>query len=858
MEENVEELLKDKDEDVVQFNFENNTSSPVVIDLFDTSSLTTIPTSGTSTTTYSNSNDLLPSVGQSLFSLNPNNGTFIASGVLSPTITIIDTTTNTTQNNFNNSIGFNGAVLSIAIQSDGKILCGGNFSSYKGLTENFIIRLNSDGTKDVTFDNSVGFNAGINSIAVQLNGKIVVGGSFTLYKGVSENRIIRLNSDGTKDITFDNSVGFNNTVVSIAIQSDGKIVCGGTFTAYKGLTENRIIRLNSDGTKDVIFDNSVGFNGGVISIAIQLDGKIVVGGSFTLYKGVSANRIIRLNSDATKDVIFDNSVGFNGQVNSISIQTDGKIVCVGSFTTYKGLTENCIIRLNSDATKDITFDNSIGFGSAVQSLAIQLDGKILCGGFFVTYKGLTEIRIIRLNSDGTKDVTFDNSIGFNNAVFSIAIQSNGEILCGGVFGTYKGYVNNRIINLQSNGFSASTLSLNTSFNNIEFNTINNKFYGCDSTSTTIISSNGQAIETSLGFLGGVSLSFNANNNCMYILDNIALVVNVLDCITNLIVATIPIPNLSLSLSNLTTSNFIYIFDESTSLLQKIDCSTNTLILINLSLPNILNNVNSITFNSANQLLYVISGSVNIVDVVDTTTDTFLTSITIVSPTTFNPFYSAINPVTNQLFLTRINAPFPKSYAIIDCTTNTFVSVNNLSAVGGQTVGVIYNPITNSMYVSGSVFSVTTFTATPFFISGSSNYNTFVNNLNFEPIFVDEIRLVTTTQAQLYNQVQFTKIDSNGNQIFFGEFPITKVDSFQGQGNIAGLKLNGLVFDGRTYIYQYVINPNEIVSFEIYYKQLDRFTATITYPIFFKPKIQLKDYIRKDYNNFDVEIDDNII
>ena len=85
-----------------------------------------------------------------------------------------------------------------------------------------------------------------------------------------------------------------------------------------------------------------------------------------------------------------------------------------------------------------------------------------------------------------------------------------------------------------------------------------------------------------------------------------------------------------------------------------------------------------------------------------------------------------------------------------------------------------------------------------------------------------------------------------------------MDSYQQQGNIAGLKLNGLVFDGRTYINQYVINPNEIVSFEIYYKQLDRFTATITYPIFFKPKVQLKEYIRKDYKNFDVEIDENII
>jgi hypothetical protein len=158
-----------------------------------------------------------------------------------------------------------------------------------------------------------------------------------------------------------------------------------------------------------------------------------------------------------------------------------------------------------------------------------------------------------------------------------------------------------------------------------------------------------------------------------------------------------------------------------------------------------------------------------------------------------------------------------------------------------------------MYISGSLFSVVTFTATPFFIGGSTNYNTFVNSLNFEPIFIEEIRILTQNQTQLYNQVQFTKIDSNGNQIFFPEFPITKVDSYQQQGNIAGLKLNGLVFDGRTYINQYLINPNQIVSFEIYYKQLDRLSATPTYPIFFKPKVQLKEYIKKDYSNYDVEM-----
>ena len=131
MEENVQELLKDKNEDVVQFNFENNTSSPIAITLFDTASLTTIPTSGSLTNTYTASNDLLPSLPPSLFAQNPNNGTFIASSLVTPNLILINTTTNTTNNNFDNLDGFNQVVVSIAIQTDGKILVGGGFTTYK-------------------------------------------------------------------------------------------------------------------------------------------------------------------------------------------------------------------------------------------------------------------------------------------------------------------------------------------------------------------------------------------------------------------------------------------------------------------------------------------------------------------------------------------------------------------------------------------------------------------------------------------------------------------------------------------------------------------------------------------------------
>jgi len=847
MEENIQDILKDKEENGVQLNFENNTSSPISINLFDTASLVPVPTSGNQQTTYTPSGDLLPSLPPSLFAQNPNNGTFIASELLVPVFRIINTTTNTTNNNFDNSIGFNGAInlQNIITQPDGKIIVGGSFTQYKGLTENYIIRLNSDGTKDNSFDNSIGFDSLVGVVALQNDGKLIIGGDFTTYKGVSANRIVRLNADGSIDGTFNYGTGFNDIVRSIAIQPDGKIIIGGFYTTYKGLVEVRIIRLNSDGTKDATFDNLIGFNSTARALELQPDGKIIVGGNFTQYKGLAENRIIRLNSDGTKDATFNNTIGFNNTTNIISLQSDGKILVGGLFTTYKGLTENRMIRLNSDGSKDLTFDNSVGFDSNVNSIVIQPDAKILVGGNFTTYKGLTENYIIRLNSDDSKDLTFNYVFGFDNTIGSISLQSDSTIIVGGIFNAYNVYENNSIIKLDSNGNTLSTLNTTGSpIRDIVYISNTNTFFSINAGALLELSSDAQAILNTYATFGGVSLQYNSNNNYLYILQG--TIVRVFDCGTNSPVTNINLGGNATIMSEVTNANEIYYFDNTTNLLQKIDCNTNTLVLINLSLPNVLGN-GLIYYNN---YLYVTSLSSNIIDIVDTNTDTYFNSITIPATFTFNPFYSAINPITNQLFLTDFN--LTRQYAVIDLPTNSLVSVNSLGGVGG-TYGVIYNQLTNSMYISGSLFSVVTFTATPFFIGGSTNYNAFVNNLNFSPIFIEEIRILTQSQTQLYNQVQFTKIDSNGNQIFFPEFPITKVDSYQQQGNIASLKLNGLVFDGRTYINQYVINPSEVVSFEIIYKQLDRFSATKTYPIFFKHKVQLKEYIRKDYSDYDVEM-----
>jgi uncharacterized delta-60 repeat protein len=233
-----------------------------------------------------------------------------------------------------------------------------------------------------------GFGAIINAITIDANGKIYCGGGFLQYKGVDAVRIIRLNDDGSKDTGFDNSTGFNGVVRAIVIDSNGKIYCGGDFTQYKGVAANRIIRLNADGSKDTGFDNSTGFNNIVNEITIDSNGKIYVGGNFISYKGVTENRIIRLNADGSKDTAFDNSTGFGGVVNSIFEDSNGKIYVGGAFTTYKGVTENRIIRLNADGSKDTGFDNSTGFNNTVNEITIDSNGKIYVGGNFISYKDL--------------------------------------------------------------------------------------------------------------------------------------------------------------------------------------------------------------------------------------------------------------------------------------------------------------------------------------------------------------------------------------------------------------------------------------------------------------------------------------
>jgi uncharacterized delta-60 repeat protein len=387
--------------------------------------------------------------------------------------------------------GFNSPVNVIAVQPDDKIVVGGQFIDYTGNTANYIIRLNSDSTIDNTFNSGIGFSAPVNAIAIQADGKILVGGQFTVYNGVNgAPYIARLHSNGTFDTGFTSSFDF--PVNCIAIQADGKILVGGQFTLYNGMDSvGRIVRLNSDGSIDTTFNypNS-GFDTDVNTIVIQPNGKMLVGGTFSSYIDAfgphTANKLVLLNSDGSQDMPFSINVnsGFDAGVNTIAIQSDSKIVVGGVFTAYSGITAYRMIRLNSDATIDtdftiLGFDN--GSPTTIFALGIQTDGKIIAGGNFLTYGGDGPNNLTRINSNGTYDNTLiPNNSGFTGAVYATVIQRNGKILVGGQFNVYNGNIFSSIIRLNTNGTpnTGTTTNINLIFKDefVEYARDNSLYY----------------------------------------------------------------------------------------------------------------------------------------------------------------------------------------------------------------------------------------------------------------------------------------------------------------------------------------------------------------------------------------------
>lgn len=274
------------------------------------------------------------------------------------------------------------------------------------------------------------FNSNLNSVQHidEVNGKIYIIGQFTTVSGSSRIRLAKVNlSDFSLDATLDTSNGFNAQPNNIAVANDGKIYVAGNFTTYKGQTRNYVVRLNADGSIDNTFDVGTGFNNATVSVKLDANQKPVFYGRFTSYNGVSRNRVVRLNTDGTIDSTFNVGTGFNGNVNSMDINLNtNKYYFAGAFSVYNGTNCSYIASVNDDGTYNSTFNIGSGFSWITSVVKVLSSGKVMVGmsvplnpsrTFTATYNGVQFSSFCRINTDGSFDTTYNTGLGFTEGTY---------------------------------------------------------------------------------------------------------------------------------------------------------------------------------------------------------------------------------------------------------------------------------------------------------------------------------------------------------------------------------------------------------------------------------------------------------
>ncbi|MEP6810175.1 MAG: dockerin type I domain-containing protein [Chthoniobacterales bacterium] len=315
----------------------------------------------------------------------------------------------TRDTSFGITLGTTRSVRAMVVQPNGQIIIVGTFTAIDGVAQGRVARLNADGTVDPTFNPGTGPDNICYAVALDAAGNVYVGGSFKNVNGTPRAGVAKLSSTGALDMTFNPGSGFDGIVFAIAPPTGAAgPVIGGSFANYNGAPAGRIARLDATtGARDAGF--SCSFNGTVRALFPVSGGGYLVGGSFSSYNNgaaVGRSRLARvLNSGALDTTFVGPTIG--GTVRAFAVQGNGKVVAGGSFT---GIGFAQIARFAATGTLDSTFSTGTGAissppttfvlnNSSVDALAFQADGKLLATGIFNQYNGVPHFGAVRLGSN---------------------------------------------------------------------------------------------------------------------------------------------------------------------------------------------------------------------------------------------------------------------------------------------------------------------------------------------------------------------------------------------------------------------------------------------------------------------------
>lgn len=362
----------------------------------------------------------------------------------------------------------NGEPEAVAIQPDGKILIGDNFSHVAGTARQGVARLDVDGSVDTTFaDPQANFE--VIAIAVQLDGKVLVGGEFDSIGGGARHHLARLNANGTLDASFADP-GLDGEVWSIVVQPDGKVLAAGGFQHVGDAAQSYLARFNANGTLDTSFANPQLCCLDARALALQADGRVVVGGYFSQAGGASHFYLARYSAGGVLDAAFP-ATGANSAVTALAIGPDGAVYTNGGYSTSDSANLRLVTKLSANGTLAGTYDDLHSDGAA-NTFVLQPNGKVLVGGTFQHIDGQPRHALARLNADGSLDSTFhDLAFSFsatnpNGSIFALAAQADGKLLAFGNFTLVNGQSRQTAARAVTGDAAASRLAGQASGSNV--------------------------------------------------------------------------------------------------------------------------------------------------------------------------------------------------------------------------------------------------------------------------------------------------------------------------------------------------------------------------------------------------------
>lgn len=363
-----------------------------------------------------------------------------------------------------------GLITALAAQPDGKVFVAGTFTNIQGTIRRGLVLLKPDGALDTEFDPMVPPLGTIQTMTVQSDGKLLVGGTFTNVGSTAVNRLARLNTDGSLDLTFDIGSGASNTVSAIVIQPDGKILVAGNFTQFNGFSRRRIVRLHGDPPEVPFITRHPASQSAIAgeSVRFSVQSRSAPNPTYQWFFNEAplpdeTNSVLAANSAGAYFVLITNAFGaatshvahltltpsptnpgapdldFSSSADStirvIARQSTGKFIVAGWFNHIHNVPRPGIARLNQDGSLDLTFDPGLGPDGRILCLAVDANDRILVGGSFRNFDGVPRSLLARLLPDGQLD-TFDVAgwIGGGAsaaAVNALALQPDGKIIVGG-------------------------------------------------------------------------------------------------------------------------------------------------------------------------------------------------------------------------------------------------------------------------------------------------------------------------------------------------------------------------------------------------------------------------------------------